>query len=112
MTAFPVQQIALPTKLRWNWPCTAHFLVIDELAERMRALYGKRLSTGVANLPMTQSAECRIADLVCQNETLRRMHEVAAAAEGSGDVMTAELFDGLIARHEKDEWMLCATLRQ
>ncbi len=97
---------------------TAHFSAVDEIAERMRALNGKPavlangFPTGVANLPMTQSAESMIADLVRQTETVVRcMREVVAAAEGAGDVVTADLLTGLIARYEKDALMLRATLR-
>jgi DNA-binding ferritin-like protein len=59
------------------------------------ALYGKRLSSGVANLPMTQSAESMIADLVRETETVVRcMREVVAAPEGADDVVTADLLTG------------------
>ena len=96
---------------------TAHFSAVDEIAERMRALDGKPavgngFPTGVVNLPLTQSAESMIEDLVRQTETVvRRMREVVAAAEGADDVVTADLLTGLIARHEKDAWMLRTTLR-
>ncbi len=97
---------------------TALFAAVDEIAERMRALDGKPavngngFPTGIANLPESQPAESMIGDLVRQHETVvRRMREVIAAAERTKDVVTADLLTGLIAQHEKDAWMLRATLR-
>lgn len=98
---------------------TALFAAVDEIAERMRALDGKPavnvngFPTGVANLPESQSAESMLADLIRQHEAVvRRMREVVAAAETGEDVVTADLLTGFIAQHEKDAWMLRATLRK
>ncbi len=95
------------------------FAAVDEIAERIRALDGKPavnvngFPTGVSNLPETQPAEHMIADLVRQHETVVRcMREVISAADESSDVVTADLLTGLAAQHEKDAWMLRATLRR
>lgn len=97
---------------------TALFAAVDDIAERMRALDGKPavnvngFPTGVASLPESQPAESMISDLVRQHETVvRRMREVIAAAESAKDIVTADLVTGLMAQHEKDAWMLRATLR-
>ena len=98
---------------------TALFASVDEIAERMRALDGKPavnvngFPTGIANLPQSQSAEAMIADLVRQHDAVaRRMRAVVAAAVEADDVATADLITGLMAQHEKDAWMLRATIKQ
>ncbi len=98
---------------------TAMFAAVDEIAERMRALDGKPavkvngFPTGVSNLPDAQPAEGMIADLVQRHEAvIRRMRKAVAAADEVDDVATADMLTGLIARHEKDAWMLRSTIRR
>jgi starvation-inducible DNA-binding protein len=97
---------------------TALFQAVDEIAERMRALDAKpavnanSFPTGVSNIPASLSAEKMIAELVRQHEgVVRRMRDVVALAEKVDDVVTADLLTGLMARHEKDAWMLRSTLQ-
>lgn len=91
----------------------------DEIAERMRALDGmpavklNGFPTGVSNLPESQTAEAMVADLIRHHETaVRRMREVVSAAEEALDVVAADLLTRLMAQHEKDAWMLRATLKR
>jgi starvation-inducible DNA-binding protein len=97
---------------------TALFQAVDEIAERMRALDAKpavnanSFPTGVSNIPASLSAEKMIAELVRQHEgVVRLMRDVVALAEKVDDVVTADLLTGLMARHEKDAWMLRSTLQ-
>ena len=98
---------------------TTLFAAVDDIAERVRALDAKPavksngFPTGVSNLPDRQAAEAMIADLVEHHEAaVRRMREVVAVAEQATDVVTADLLTGLMAQHEKDVWMLRATLQR
>jgi starvation-inducible DNA-binding protein len=98
---------------------TTLFASVDEIAERMRALDGKPavnvngFPAGVSNLPESQSAEAMIADLVHHHDALaRRMRVVVVTADEADDTVTADLLTGLMAQHEKDAWMLRATLKR
>lgn len=94
---------------------TALVTVIDDIAERIRALGVKapggykafselsRISDGDETLP----AEKMVADLVAGHEQLiKRAREVLRTAEEGGDEATVDMMVSRLKDHEKQAWML------
>jgi starvation-inducible DNA-binding protein len=95
--------------------------IVDEVAERARALGGNSIGTLSEFLKLTRlkehpgrypAAAKMIADLLEDHETLIRHLRVEAEAVGSrfGDMGTNDFLVGLMEQHEKMAWMLRAFL--
>jgi len=94
---------------------TALTTVIDDVAERIRAL-GHKAPGGYKTLFETtrikdgdenQPAEKMVADLVEGHEqVIARAREVLRAAEEAGDEATVDMMVARLEDHEKQAWML------
>ena len=95
--------------------------IVDEAAERVRALGGWPRSTLSEFLKSTRlkehpdehpDAKGMVANLLADHETVVRNLRTgsAACAEKFGDVGTSDFLTGLMERHEKMAWMLRAML--
>ena len=98
---------------------TEIWTAIDLIAERIRALgaYAPQGYRAFANLSGVQdgnpdqSAEAMLAELMADNLALVQTARAARkAAEAAGDDVTASLIDDRIEAHEKNAWMLRASL--
>ncbi len=91
-------------------------LIVDEVAERSRALDGRsmgsmkeflakaRLKESLAPAP---KAEAMLGELLSDHEALiRSLRADVDAAAAEGDQGTADFLTGLLVRHEKMAWML------
>lgn len=96
--------------------------VIDEVAERARALDGKAAASLGAYLKLatlgedavdTSSQTAMLGALLSDHEALIRTlrNDAAACDEKHGDAATGDFLVGLMAAHEKTAWMLRAQLR-
>lgn len=94
--------------------------VIDELAERIRALGGVAPGSLGAFLKLTHLKELDsklahssafVKALLADHETLvREMRDAIEACEKLDDVGTGDFITGLMEEHEKTAWMLRSTL--
>jgi starvation-inducible DNA-binding protein len=91
--------------------------IIDETAERTRALGGRSLGTLSEFLKQTElkenpgekpEARKMIANLLADHEAVieRLREDVSAAAEKYRDAGTSDFLTGLMEQHEKMAWML------
>lgn len=91
--------------------------IIDEVAERARALSGNSLGTLKEFLEQTRlkefpanypAASKMIANLLTDHEALIQSlrEDLAASAEQFGDMGTSDFLTGLMEQHEKMAWML------
>lgn len=96
--------------------------VIDEVAERARALDGKAAATLADYLKLTRLSENAVdhrsqkellSALLTDHEAMIRALRVDAAAcdERYGDAGTADFLVGLMQQHEKAAWMIRAHLK-
>ncbi len=93
----------------------------DAIAERIRAL-GKLAPTGneafrfltiIDNDAPHKPTGQMIAELVADNEAVaRRMGEFAEMADGAGDLFSHDMLVSRIGVHEKNAWMLRASLSE
>lgn len=93
----------------------------DSIAERIRAL-GKLAPTGneafrtltvIDNDAPHKPTRDMISELVADNETVaRRMDEFARLADDAGDLWTHDMLVARIGQHEKNAWMLRASLAE
>ena len=93
--------------------------VLDEVAERARALGGWAFASLAGCLERTRleerpngelAAQDMVRDLMVSHEAVvRHLREVLATAEEHNDSGTTNLLEDLVARHEKMAWMLAAT---
>lgn len=92
---------------------------IDEIAERIRALghlapgsYREFSAlTDITDGDNTQSAEDMVRDLVSSQETIvRTCRALFPTAEAAADEPTCDLLTARMQLHEKNAWMLRATL--
>ncbi|NBC31957.1 MAG: DNA starvation/stationary phase protection protein [Alphaproteobacteria bacterium] len=94
----------------------------DEIAERIRMLgypapgsfaQMSSMSAIKERTDNTPSAEEMVSELIADHETLvRRMREVAVAADELSDTVTNDLLTERMAAHEKTIWMMKATIAQ
>ncbi len=92
---------------------------LDEIAERIRAL-GELAPQGYstfANLTAikdgdpSQNSNAMISDLIRDNDTiLATIRDAFSVAENAADEATLDLLNARTAAHEKNTWMLRATL--
>ena len=91
--------------------------IIDEVAERARALGGKSLGTLKEFLEKTQLEEflkdypdtaTMISNLLADHETIVKSlrKNLTVCAEKCGDMGTSDFLTGLMEQHEKMAWML------
>ena len=91
--------------------------IIDEVAERARALGGKSLGTMKEFLETTRlkefpgvypTAEKMISNLLSDHEAVIRFlrEDLASCAEKYKDMGTSDFLTGLMEQHEKMAWML------
>ena len=91
--------------------------IIDEVAERARALGGKSLGTLKEFLEKTQleefpkkypDAAAMISNLLADHETIIESlrKNLGICAEKYGDMGTSDFLTGLMEQHEKMAWML------
>jgi starvation-inducible DNA-binding protein len=96
--------------------------IVDEVAERAKALGGNALGTLQEFLQKTRLKESpgdspdpkrMIANLLADQETVIRAlrEDLAACAEKFGDAGTSDFLTGLMEKHEKTAWMLRAYLQ-
>ncbi len=93
--------------------------MIDEIAERIRALDATAMGTLQEYLLASRLEECRppersvemIAGLLQKHEAIvRNLRGDLQQAEELGDMGTSDFLTGLMERHEKLAWMLRASL--
>lgn len=90
--------------------------IIDEVAERSRALGGRSLGSmkeflGKARLTESQSlalkSEAMLTELLSDHESLiRALRSGVDEAAAEGDQGTADFLTGVMVQHEKMAWML------
>jgi starvation-inducible DNA-binding protein len=90
--------------------------VIDEVAERVRALGGRAVGTLAEFLKLARlkdpgpqlDARDMLRDLLVDHETLIRTlrQDLDVVMARHGDAGTSDFLTGLIERHEKMAWML------
>lgn len=96
--------------------------IIDEVAERAKALGGNALGTlkefsqktRLKELPGDYpEAKRMIANLLADHESVIRAlrEDLAACAEKFGDAGTSDFLTGLMEQHEKTAWMLRSYLQ-
>ena len=96
---------------------------IDEIAERIRSLGGKTVSTMNEFLKLTRlseepehfpDAKTMILNLVADHETIIRnlREDIKTCGEKFNDVGTEDFLTGMLEKHEKTAWMLRSTLEE
>ncbi len=96
----------------------ALFSATDVIAERVRALghhapSGRGVDTSIALDAPGRSAREMVEDLIADHEeAVRKMREVATAAEEKGDLVTTDMLTERMTFHEKTLWMLRAIVAQ
>ena len=95
---------------------------IDEIAERIRALGGKAVSTMVEFLQHTgleehpgkyPDAKSMVANLVADHETIiQNLREDIKSCNQHNDVGTEDFLTGMLEKHEKTAWMLRSILEE
>ena len=93
---------------------------IDEIAERIRALGGKVVSTVTEFLQHTRLQEhpgeypdskSMVANLVADHETIiQNIRKDIKSSEQHNDVGTEDFLTGMLEKHEKTAWMLRSIL--
>ncbi|MCA1947544.1 MAG: DNA starvation/stationary phase protection protein [Armatimonadetes bacterium] len=98
----------------------AHFLQVDELAERIRALGGYPPGTlqefaqisSVRESPGLRGEDAMVRDLVGGYEALiADLRRLWKATDEHGDPVTQGIAESLILAHEKTVWMLRSMLK-
>jgi len=89
---------------------------IDEIAERVRALGGKTVSTITEFMQHTRLSEhpgkypdskTMVANLVADHETIiQNLREDIKSCNQHNDVGTEDFLTGMLEKHEKTAWML------
>ena len=95
---------------------------IDEIAERIRALGDKTVSTMTEFLQHTRleeqpgkypDAKSMVANLVADHETIiRNLREDIKTSSQHNDVGTEDFLTGMLEKHEKTAWMLRSILEE
>ena len=95
---------------------------IDEIAERVRALGGKAVSTLTEFMKHTRLSEhpaeypdskTMIVNLVADHETIiQNLREDIKSCNQHNDVGTEDFLTGMLEKHEKTAWMLRSTLEE
>ncbi|MCS7042149.1 MAG: DNA starvation/stationary phase protection protein [Bryobacteraceae bacterium] len=87
--------------------------LIDELAERIRALGGRPETDVVVRIDGARSAPQMLAALAEAHESLSRKlrQEAIPEFESSGDPGTVDLLTRAVQLHDKAAWMLRASAR-
>lgn len=96
--------------------------IIDEVAERARAIGGNAVATLKEYLGLTRLKEFpgaypaagkMISNLLADHESIIRnlREDLAASAEKFGDMGTSDFLTGLMEQHEKTAWMLRSYLK-
>ena len=93
---------------------------IDEIAERIRALGSKTVSTMTEFLQQTRLEEhpgkypdskSMVANLVSDHETIiRELRQDIVSCNKHNDVGTEDFLTGMLEKHEKTAWMLRSVL--
>ena len=95
---------------------------IDEIAERVRALGGKTVSTITEFMQHTRLSEhpgkypdskTMVANLVADHETIiQNLREDIKSCNQHNDVGTEDFLTGMLEKHEKTAWMLRSVLEE
>ena len=95
---------------------------IDEIAERIRALGGKTVSTMTEFLQHTRldehpgkypDAKTMVANLVADHQTIiQNLRDDIKSCGQYNDVGTEDFLTGMLEKHEKTAWMLRSVLEE